>query len=185
MLPKAKRLRGAQLELAMDASATSGGRLPKGDQPSALAHLLLSLWSHGHLRTLPLPWQGIPLINRNISHSSEIGNIAEMNIAKGTWEICIPSGLTKKTIVVFEVPSCKEQATKETTGAVTTAVQHEMETFSTTFQNDLDVLTWEVDTQRWDQIAPIKICASLVSLLFPTIDFQLRNKQDFDPEPIC
>ena len=33
----------------MDASATSGGPLPKGEQPSALAHLLLSLWSHGHL----------------------------------------------------------------------------------------------------------------------------------------
>ena len=33
----------------MDASATSGGPLPKGEQPSALANLLLSLWSHGHL----------------------------------------------------------------------------------------------------------------------------------------
>ena len=49
MFPKAKRLRGAQLELAMDASETSGEPLPKGEQPSALAHLLLSLWSHGHL----------------------------------------------------------------------------------------------------------------------------------------
>ena len=49
MLPKAKRLRGAQLQLAMDASETSGEPLPKGEQPSALAHLLLSLWSHGHL----------------------------------------------------------------------------------------------------------------------------------------
>ena len=49
MLLKAKRLRGAQLQLAMDAPETSGEPLPKGEQPSALAHLLLSLWSHGHL----------------------------------------------------------------------------------------------------------------------------------------
>lgn len=49
MFPKAKRLRGSQLQIAMDAFTTSRQPLPKGEQPSALAHLLLSLWSHGHL----------------------------------------------------------------------------------------------------------------------------------------
>ena len=49
MFPKAKRLRGSQLQVAMNASASSGDPLVKGEQSSALANLLLTLWSHGQL----------------------------------------------------------------------------------------------------------------------------------------
>ena len=63
-------------------------------------------------------------------------------------------------------------------------VSMRLKLFSTTRQNDLHELKCGVDTHMCDQMAPIKMCESLVSFVFATIDFQLKKRQDFEPEPI-